>query len=179
MADLFENTILCKKCNKAMKPALLSRNGFNLRAIKCDKCGEVIVHPADKREYEEFMGLKQKEFEVKMRMVGNSYAVSIPREIVDFMKDQENMINNMVRLSFDNANRLSLMFNTPEMNGQHQDGPNMQQRIVRTKEVKIVRNNKPVLHAKQFYDSAHPERNKNIVLKAKNKESEENMEEDA
>jgi len=179
MADLFENTILCKKCNKAMKPALLSRNGFNLRAIKCDKCGEVIVHPADKREYEEFMRLKQKEFEVKMRIVGNSYAVSIPREIVDFMKDQENMINNMVRLSFDNANRLSLMFNTPEMNEQHQDGPNMQQRIVRTKEVKIVRNNKPVLHAKQFYDSAHPERNKNIVLKAKNKESEENMEEDA
>jgi len=176
--DIFDNAILCRKCNKVMKPGLISRNGFNLRMIKCDKCGEIIVHPADKREYEEFMRLKQKEFEVKMRMVGNSYAVSIPREIVDFMKDSENMINNMVKLSFQEAGRLSLMFNTPEMNENQANNQNVQQRVVKSKEVRIIRNNRPVLHAKQFYDSAHPERNKSVVLKAKNKEEAEEMEEE-
>ena len=43
----------------------------------------------DKKEYEGFVRLKQKEYNVKMRMVGNSYAVSIPREIVDFMQEQD------------------------------------------------------------------------------------------
>ncbi len=153
--DIFDNTILCKKCNRAMKQELISKNGFNLRTIKCEKCGEIIVHPADKQEYEEFMRLKQKEYEVKMRMVGNSYAISIPREIVDFMKEQENMINDMVKLSFQEAGRLSLSFNTPEQEIS---------RSVSSKEVKIIRNGK-VFHAKQFSDSADPKNNKKIILK--------------
>ena len=163
--DIFDNKILCKKCGKAMKNSLISRNGFNLRCVKCDKCGEAIVHPVDKAEYENFMRLKQKEFEVKMRMVGNSYAISIPREIVDFMKESEKMINDMVKLSFDNANRLSLMFNTPNL--QEHENSNVKSRVVQAKEVKIIKDNKPVFYSKQFLDSAHPERSKNIVLKAK------------
>lgn len=155
MGDIFDNTILCRKCNRAMKPSLISRNGFNLRSIKCDKCGELIVHPEDKVEYENFMKLKEKEFNVKMRMVGNSYAVSIPREIVDFMKEQEKMFNDMVRLSFDEADRISLMFNSPESNSH----------VVSAKEVRIVKNGKPILHARKVFDSAHPERNQTKVLK--------------
>jgi RNase P subunit RPR2 len=153
--DIFENTIICKKCNKAMKPTLVSKNGFNLRTVKCEKCGEIIVHPTDKQEYEEFMRLKEKEYNVKMRMVGNSYAVSIPREIVDFMREQESMIDNMVKLSFEKAGRLSLMFNTNE---------DENARAVSMKEVKIVKNGK-VFHAKQFSDSAHPEKNKTQIIK--------------
>ncbi|MDP1729173.1 MAG: hypothetical protein Q8L27_03160 [archaeon] len=168
MTDIFDNQILCKKCNKVMKPTLISKNGFNLRTIRCEKCNEIIVHPADKAEYENFIRLKQKEFEVKMRMVGNSYAISIPREIVDFMREQENMINDMVKLSFDNANRLSLMFNTPEC----AENSNTQQRIVKSREVHVVRNNKPVLHVKQIYDSANPKNNKTHIFKNTNKEKE-------
>jgi hypothetical protein len=164
--DIFDNTILCKKCNKAMKNQLISKNGFNLRAIKCEKCGETLVHPADKQEYDNFMRLKQKEYEVKMRMVGNSYAVSIPREIVDFMREQENMINDMVKLSFQEAGRLSLSFNTPEM----QENA----RTLSAKEVKIVRNGK-VFHAKQISDSANPKNNKKIILRNElNEEENEN-----
>jgi hypothetical protein len=173
--DIFDNQILCRKCSKIMKPELISKNGFNLRCLKCEKCNEIIVHPADKAEYENFIRLKQKEFEVKMRMVGNSYAISIPREIVDFMKDQENMINNMVKLSFQEAGKINLLFNTPEMNPEGENKTHS--RIIQAKEVKIVRNNKPVLHTKQFYDSAHPERNKKIVLKAKAQEHQEMEEE--
>ena len=138
-----------------MKPSLISKNGFNLRVMKCEKCNEVLVHPNDKQEYEEFMRLKNKEYEVKMRMVGNSYAVSIPREIVDFMKDQENMINDMVRLSFEEAGRLSLSFNTPEQGNS---------RTISAKEVKIIKNGK-VFHVKQVSDSANPQNNKKVVIR--------------
>jgi hypothetical protein len=162
MGDIFDNTIICRGCDKAMKPTLISKNGFNLRAIKCEKCGETIVHPTDKKEYEEFMRLKEKEYNVKMRMVGNSYAVSIPREIVDFMKDQSSMIDDMVKLSFEKAGRLSLMFNTPE-------GENENARAVSVKEVKIIKNGK-VFHARQVSDSAHPEKNKTQIIKNGEKE---------
>jgi len=173
MTDIFDNAILCKKCSKAMKPTLISKNGFNLRTIRCEKCGETIVHPVDKQEYEEFMRLKNKEFEVKMRMVGNSYAVSIPREIVDFMKESENMINNMVKLSFQEAGRLNLMFNTPEH--EEENRANVQSRVIQAKEIRIVRNNKPVVHMKQVYDSANPEKSKKIM---KINKHEEELEED-
>jgi len=117
-----------------------------------------------KQEYEEFMRLKQKEYEVKMRMVGNSYAISIPREIVDFMREQENMINDMVKLSFQEAGRLSLSFNTPEMQENS--------RTVSAKEVKIIRNGK-VFHAKQVSDSANPKNNKKVILRNELNEDEE------
>jgi hypothetical protein len=164
MVDIFEHAILCNKCGKNMKSFLISKNGFNLRTKKCNKCGQIVIHPKDRMEYEDFMKLKQKEFNVKMRMVGNSYAVSIPREIVDFMKEQERILDNMVRLSFEEAGRLRLMFNTPSMNENS--------RIVKSREVRIIKNNKPILHTQQFLDSAHPERNKNIIVK-KEKEIEE------
>lgn len=160
MGDIFDNTIICRECEKAMKPTLISKNGFNLRAVKCEKCGETIVHPNDKKEYDEFMRLKEKEYNVKMRMVGNSYAVSIPREIVDFMREQESMIDDMVKLSFEKAGRLSLMFNTPEENGEQEN----KSRAVSVKEVKIVKNGK-VFHARQVSDSAHPEKNKTQIIK--------------
>ena len=158
MADIFDNTILCKKCNKAMKPTLVSKNGFNLRALKCPKCNEMLIHPEDKIEYENFMRLKEKDYNVKMRMVGNSYTVSIPREIVDFMKEQEKRLNEMVRLNFEEAGRLSLNFNSPEENSP------VKRRAISSKEMKIVKNGK-VYHVKQFSDSANPKNNKKIVYR--------------
>lgn len=110
MTDLFNNTILCGKCDIKMKPIKLERNGFFLRAVECSKCGSKIIHPKDEQEYADFINLKKKKFNVKMRFVGNSYAVSIPREIVRFMKEQEKRMNDMVRLSFEEFGRISLNF---------------------------------------------------------------------
>jgi hypothetical protein len=159
MVDIFDCEILCDKCEKKMINSFIRKNGFNLRVKRCENCGNVLVHPEDKMEYDNFARLKNKEFEVKMRMVGNSYAVSIPREIVDFLHEQEKLIDNMVKLSFEDAGRLSLMFNSPEYK------ESMNSRVVKAREVKFIKNNKPVFHAKQFSDSAHPERNKTQILK--------------
>jgi len=110
MNDIFDNKILCKKCGIEMKPIELIKNGFKMRAIKCPKCGERIIHPSDMKDFNQFNNLKHKTFKVKLRLVGNSYAVSIPREIVDFMHEQEKLMNDMVKLAFEDAKKLSLKF---------------------------------------------------------------------
>jgi len=113
MADIFDNTILCKKCNKEMKNSQVLKNGFVLRLKSCDKCNEKIIHPRDEAEYNKFVNLKNKEFRVKMRLVGNSYAVSIPKEVVLFMREQEKVLkhfDDIVRLCFEDVGRLSLNF---------------------------------------------------------------------
>lgn len=108
--DIFDNTILCRKCNSKMQKAQLVKNGFLFRILICPKCNEKIIHPADEAEYDRFINLKNKEFHVKMRLVGNSYAVSIPKEIVSFMREQERVMNDMVRLCFEDMGKLSLNF---------------------------------------------------------------------
>lgn len=116
MADIFDNTILCNKCGKKMQKAKVLKNNFILRAMACsdEKCNEKIIHPVDEQEYNKFINLKNKEFHVKMRLVGNSYAVSIPKEIVSFMNAQEKIMNDMVRLCFEDLNKLSLSFSKNE-----------------------------------------------------------------
>jgi len=110
MTDIFNNTILCGKCDTQMTPIRISKNGFVLRAIACNNCGNKTVHPKDAQEYNDFINLKKKQFNVKMRFVGNSYAVSIPREIVNFMREQEQAMDDMVKLCFEEFGRISLKF---------------------------------------------------------------------
>jgi DNA-directed RNA polymerase subunit M/transcription elongation factor TFIIS len=111
MTDIFDNPILCKKCDARMKKASIEKNGVVIRVMVCPKCNEKIVHPVDEHEYNRFIDLKNKEFRVKMRLVGNSYAVSIPKEILSFMNEQKRMADDMVRLCFEEMGRLSLNFN--------------------------------------------------------------------
>lgn len=110
MSDIFDNTILCKDCKKEMVPSRIERCGFPMRAVKCEACGNQVIHPKDLKEYEDFKNLRKKSFKVKLRFVGNSYAVSIPKEIINFMNYQEKELNKMVRLCFEEFGRLSLTF---------------------------------------------------------------------
>jgi len=58
--------------------------------------------------------IKGKTYTVKLRMVGNSHAISIPKEILNFMNEQHrNMsrqMDDMVKLCFEDFDRLSLQF---------------------------------------------------------------------
>jgi hypothetical protein len=115
MNDIFDNKILCGKCNIQMEPINIQKNGVVLRAVLCPKCGAKIIHPKDEQEYNGFVNLRNKEFNVKMRFVGNSYAVSIPREIVNFIKEQEKIMDDMVRLCLEDFGRVRIEFG----NGNH------------------------------------------------------------
>jgi len=112
MTDIFDNTILCRKCGKKMQKTKAVKNGFVFRILICPNknCHEKIIHPVDEQEYNKFINLKNKEFKVKMRLVGNSYAVSIPKEIVSFMHQQKKIMDEMVKLCFEDFGRLSLNF---------------------------------------------------------------------
>jgi len=111
MVDIFDNKILCGKCDLEMQNAKLSKNGFLLRMVVCENCNGKILHPIDEQNYNKFINLKNKEFNVKMRLVGNSYTVSIPSEILSFMRNQERTMDAMVKLCFEEMGKLSLSFN--------------------------------------------------------------------
>ncbi len=110
MSDIFDNTIMCGKCNVKMNPIQVEKNGFVLRAVICSKCNGKIIHPKDEQEYMNYVTLRKKEFDVKLRFVGNSYTVSIPKEIVNFMREQEKMMDDMVRLCLEDFGRIRLQF---------------------------------------------------------------------
>ena len=110
MTDIFDATILCNKCDIKMKPIIVNKSGSELRAIQCPKCNERIIHPADLNCLEHFNNLKGKTYNVKLRMVGNSHAISIPKEIVNFIREQEKIVDDMVRLHLDGMKKLSLRF---------------------------------------------------------------------
>ena len=93
-----------------MEKKNFTKNGFLFRAMVCPKCHGKIIHPVDEQEYNKFINLKNKEFKVKMRLVGNSYAVSIPKEIILFMSEQEKIMGEMVKLCLEDFGRLSLNY---------------------------------------------------------------------
>lgn len=107
MKDLFDTIIICKDCNKRTEKSYVIKNGFKLRSWKCPSCGETWLHPADLKEYEAFQKMKQKEFQVKLRMVGNSYTVSIPKEIVEYGEINRDEI---VKVSLDQPQKVTLFF---------------------------------------------------------------------
>lgn len=114
MTDIFDAKILCKKCNLQMKPIIVDMNGLELRAVECPHCHDKIIHPADLNGMEQFKDLKEKKFNVKLRMVGNSHAISIPKEIIDFMNERhretKTEMDDMVSLWFDDFDTLKLSF---------------------------------------------------------------------
>jgi len=110
MTDVFDQKIICKKCNEEMNREDTVRNGFRIRNLRCNDCGDRIQHPGDIAEYQHFIQLKNKTFKVKLRLVGNSYAVSIPKEIINFIQEGEKIMDDMVRMCFDNARRLNITF---------------------------------------------------------------------
>jgi len=107
MKDLFDTIVICKKCNKKTEKGFVKKDGFKLRSWKCPDCKEIWIHPADLKEYKDFQKIKEKKFQVKLRMVGNSYTVSIPREIVEFgdIKTDE-----IVRVCLDQPEKVTLFF---------------------------------------------------------------------
>lgn len=108
--DIYNNTILCKKCKKEMDKVIINRDNYQLRGWKCPKCNVLQLHPLDEDKYNNFKRLRQRDFEVKLRMIGNSFCVSIPKEIIQFQKEMQNKMNNIIRMSLDGPERLSLYF---------------------------------------------------------------------
>jgi len=111
--DIFDAKIMCKNCNKEMEKCFIDKQGFKLRAVRCGVCEEKIIHPNDLREFDNYKNLRRKTYTVKLRVVGNSHAVSIPKEVVDFINASHRRMSrqtDMVKLCFEDFGKLSLNF---------------------------------------------------------------------
>jgi len=107
MADVFENTMICSSCKKKTVKGEVMQDGFRVRVWKCPSCNKVWPHPGDMHEYEKFRELKNRNFNVKLRMVGNSYTISIPREIISFHEVKR---DELVRLAMEDKDKVVLYF---------------------------------------------------------------------
>ena len=110
MEDIFNTTILCNNCNRETKKSYIEKEGFSIRARECPQCKKTWFHPADLQDYENFLKLKNKNFQVKLRYVGNSYAVSIPREIIRFEEEKQQEVSKIIYMSLESPEKLSLFF---------------------------------------------------------------------
>ena len=118
MKDPFENPILCNDCNVKIEKTLAIKSGFKLRAFECRNCGKVWYHPLDMQNYKNFVSLRKRNFQVKLRYVGNSFCVSIPREIIEFEaieREIDKKIGKMISMMLEEPGKLSLFF-SDEMN---------------------------------------------------------------
>ncbi len=93
-----------------MDRTLIVKDGVQLRAIECPTCSQTIIHPVDEQSFHQYKNLRGKTYNVKLRIIGNSHAISIPKEIVEFMHHEEKLMNDMVRLCFEDMRRLRLDF---------------------------------------------------------------------
>ena len=113
MKDIFEADILCPKCKTKANKKIMLKEGYRIRFFDCPNCSEKIYHPLDLKEYKDFQKLKSREFQVKLRMVGNSFSVTIPREIIDFeekFQSVEEEVDKIMRLTLEEPGKINLYF---------------------------------------------------------------------
>ena len=117
MKDIFDAKIICEKCDERMTPLAFLRSGSRIRAVECPECKDKIMHPGDMENFHQYNSLKGKTYIVKLRMVGNSHAISIPKEVIDFINTSyekvysiDKHMDDMVKLCFEDFGRLSLQF---------------------------------------------------------------------
>lgn len=114
MEDIFNAKVLCPTCNTETEKTTDVREGFHIRALTCKKCKNTYHHPIDLKKYEDYQKLKLKEFKVKLRIVGNSHTISIPREIIQFeerFKKLEKEMDDFIKLSLEEPGKINLFFN--------------------------------------------------------------------
>lgn len=107
--DLFDHPILCKHCTALTNRNSIFKDGFQIRTLECPQCDRVIYHPLDIKEYENFKKLKTKDFNVKLRFVGNSFCVSIPRDVINYVEPSY-QTNKIVKIVIDGPDKISLHF---------------------------------------------------------------------
>jgi hypothetical protein len=108
MMDLLDNIdVLCKKCKVPMERGMGIKDGFKLRAFRCPTCKDKYFHPADLEKYQQYMAIKEREFNMKLRQIGNSFCISIPREIIRYAHVEE---NSFVSVSMEDSEKVRLVF---------------------------------------------------------------------
>ncbi len=113
MKTISNARVLCPECDKETIKRFEIRQGFKLNFFECPICSERFYDSSEIKEFGEFKKLRARRFDVKLRMVGNSFSVTIPREIIEFEEkfaQMEKEMDNMMRLSLDEPGKIRLRF---------------------------------------------------------------------
>lgn len=110
MKDIFDQKVLCNECNIRTNKKIAIKDGFQIRVLECPKCSDIVYHPGDIKEYEDYNKLRKQNFSVKLRMVGNSFCVSIPKELIDFHREFEREFNDLVKLNLEGPGKIGMFF---------------------------------------------------------------------
>lgn len=114
MNDIFKTNLVCDNCNTKTERIIKNKQGLQIRTWICPNCNKQWIHPEDKEKQEKFSQIKNKNYKVKLRMVGNSYTVSIPKEIILFHELEKEM-NKIINLTLEEPKKLSLIFKTKKL----------------------------------------------------------------
>ncbi len=109
MITLTDLKLVCKKCNVATREKTIVKDHFKIKCWKCPSCGKIWYDPYDLEKYKKFKELKRKKYRVKLRIVGNSWAISIPKEIIEF-EEIEKKINKVISLWLEEPKKLIINF---------------------------------------------------------------------
>ncbi len=83
------NKIMCE-CGGKTKEIATEWKGIKVRAWKCEKCGEELIHPLDaQRALEMVKAKKNKELTVKLRKVGKSTVITVPQVLMETYRIRE------------------------------------------------------------------------------------------
>ena len=107
MEDIYDAIVVCDICQGNTQKGNIHKDGFLIRNWECFGCHKQWYHPLDLENYRLYTELKKKEFQVKLRSVGNSWIVSIPKEIIRFEEIQTTKI---VNLHLDQPGKVVLRF---------------------------------------------------------------------
>jgi len=102
-----------------MERGISLKDGFRLRVFQCPSCKARFFHPIDLETYEQYHKLKSKQYQLKLRMVGNSYCISIPKEIVRFAHVKE---DSFVSLSMEDPERIGIFFRKTTIRRDYDEG---------------------------------------------------------
>ena len=80
-------------CGGATKNIQTKWKGIPVRAWKCSKCGEEILHPLDaEKALTLAKAMKNKEFSVKIRKVGRSLTMTLPEKLAKYIDAHDGTI---------------------------------------------------------------------------------------
>lgn len=83
--DMEKEIVKCV-CGEWTKPKMFRIEGFDVRGSDCPKCQEAYLNSADANIVYKFNQLKNQKLKATVTTTGNSYAIRIPKALVDLFK---------------------------------------------------------------------------------------------
>jgi hypothetical protein len=84
--EVMKKEIVKCVCGKWTKPKMFKIDGFDVRGSECPKCNEGYLNGEDANLVYKFNQLKKQKLKATITTTGSSYAIRIPKALVELFK---------------------------------------------------------------------------------------------